>query len=239
MVNGNKKKRTYKKRVRKTRGRKHSVTGPFHAIVAGDPFGPSKTCNMSFGQSIRLTGGLARFGAEFIYRLNNPWDPDYSIGGNSVYGWNQVALLYNKYKVNSVTFKIIFSDPSHDGSCIGITIQPPGGVATLFNKLPSDVMTQPMSITRVINNTGSQKIVIQQKMPIHVLIGCTAEQYRSNLDRFIGTSDGLLPAGDADQAFMRLALCSDRNLGGTTILARIKITYNMTWFNRVTFAPST
>lgn len=237
------KKRTYKKRVARRRGKKVKrdvMRGPFHAYSGMDPFGPFKTCSMTFAETVtcRSSSLGAVFGSEQIYRLNVPWDPRFATGGDSVYGWNQVALLYNKYKINSVRFKLIWSDPTADGMTLSAQIQPANGTYTLTGARPGEVLAQPMSITRVLNHSGSQKCVISQYIPIHVLLGVTKLQYKADLNRFIFLSTGTTPATNANVCFLRIAACNDRDTSAQSILCRVEIIYNITWFNRNTFAPA-
>jgi len=95
-----------------------------------------------------------------------------------------------------------------------------------------------MAITRVMNNSGDQKIFLKQKIPVHKLIGVTALQYKADIDRFTGDNTGSLPL-PANTAYVRFALCDDMGASSQTVLCRIKIIYHVTWFNRVILAPST
>lgn len=249
-VNTKKKKRTKRssaanKTLTKNADTNRSIggtfSGPFKSYTQNDPFPPRYTCVMTFAQTVILRSGNSVFGPEQIYRLNNPWDPDYATGGNSCYGWNQIATLYNKYKINHVVAEAIFSDPSTDGLTIGMQLQPAGGVYTLAGKTAGDTLAQPMSLTRVINNSGDQKVLIKQKIPIYKLLGVSALQYNANIDRFEGDSTGSTPTID-NTAYVRMALCNDRGTLGQpyqTLICRVKLQFHMTWYNRNVFVPST
>lgn len=237
MTKDKKNKKNYKKSNKKYK-RKNAMTGPFRSYSGMDPFAPFKRCKMIFSETMTLRCGALVFGTEHIYRLNNPWDARYALGGDSVYGWDQCALLYNKYKVNAVKFRLIFTDPTADGLTVGATIQPPNAVGTLYNLTPGQVLSQPMSLTRVLNNSGSQKYVLTQRIPIHVLMGVTKLQYKSDISRFVFTSTGSTPATDANVCFIRIASCNDRGSTTQSVLCRIQIEFDITWFNRNQFQPS-
>lgn len=55
------------------------------------------------------------------WRLNNPYDPDYDVGGTTAKGWAQLSNIYNKYYVTAVKVTLFVSPSGADGGYACIT----------------------------------------------------------------------------------------------------------------------
>lgn len=74
--------------------------------------------SQDFGLS---TGTLSSvFGPEQSFRLNAPFDPDFTGTGHQPYGYDQLTPFYNKCMVTAVDIEVTFYDPSADGLACGI-----------------------------------------------------------------------------------------------------------------------
>jgi len=111
---------------------------------------------------------------------------------------------------------------------IAATFQPPDATFSLNGKTSTQIKEQPMSITRAINNTGSQRGYLKQYFPIHSLSGLTRLQVKADVDLFSS------PTGGNPEAvpFFRCSAGSDRGNAGATILINIKVTYFATMYER-------
>lgn len=66
-------------------------------------------------------GGLAR--GYYIFRGNSCYDPDYTGTGSQPYGWDELTLIYNRYKVVASQIEIIQTGEIADGEYM-LTIVP-------------------------------------------------------------------------------------------------------------------
>lgn len=234
------KKRTYKKRRTVPRKRIRSAPGPFRNI-SSDPFGASKFCKLHWSQTITLgtpVAGGYTFGPERIFRLNSLYDPDWGIGGHQPYGYDELSALYRKYKVSSVKINVVYTDPTADGMCIGATIQPPQGVAQIEGHLVGTVKERPMSVTRSINNSGTQAGSFTQYQKIQTVSGLTPIQFKADIDTFTGLTGGT-GTGDnpAASPFLRLAVANNRSIA-STMLVRVTFTFYCQFYERIVLPVS-
>lgn len=228
--------------VRKDKPKKRNVSrgalqkdrkmqGPFRAINTADPFTPSKRVKMHYSDNHLLGPGLAgAFGTEIVYRLNSLFNPLFNTGGHQPYAFDQLAILYKKYKVTGVLAEIIYSDPTEDSIVVGVTIQPPDSLKQLTTQFPEQVREQPMSVTRTINNSGKQVGNIKQYIPISSISGLTKLQFQADVDTFtsvVGSNPLATP-------FLRLAVANDRGTATGNLMCKVKLTYYATFYGRVT-----
>jgi len=215
------------RRTRKTNGARPS--GPFKSFNTTDPFPVKMYKKLHYSENhVLATGAFQQFGAEQIYRCNSVWDPDQTSTGHQPYGMDQLEILYRKYKVTAILLELTWTDPSEDGLSVGICFQPPGSGYSLTGKSPQTLREQPMSITRSINNTGSQKGSIKQYFPISTLSGLTNLQFKADVDLFTAPVAENPPA----VPLLRFAVASDRNTQSATIIFQTKITYYTTFYER-------
>lgn len=225
------KKRVYK-RVRRS---KAHMTGPFHAYVNSDPFRPQMQVKLHYTETFLMTTGtLGIFGAQQTMLLNSCFDPNETGAGHQPYGFDQLALLYRRYKVNGCLIEMVWTDPSADGMMVGMMMLPPFGIKNIVGLTVDQVKEQPMSVTRSINNSGKQMTIVKQYVPMHSVMGISELQFKSNLTDF---SAGMT-ATPAQSARIRCSVASLRATGGDTIMLRISLTYFTQVYDRVVLNTS-
>lgn len=87
-----------------------SLPRRFHGMGRGSPLASELPATLIYSDRIVANPGV---GATDIYtfRLNSLFDPDYSYTGHQPRGFDQLALLYHRYRVNAVKVEIV-PDPS-------------------------------------------------------------------------------------------------------------------------------
>lgn len=228
-------KRKTSRRPPASRRRTPRISGPFRQINSADPFRSKMSVKLQYTESHHCySGALGVFGPEHEFRLNSIFDPDKSGVGHQPYGYDQLALLYRKYKVNAVAVEIIFTDPSEDALVGAAIVQPPGGTFSLSGATPAQVKEQNMSTTRTINNTGSQVVRIKQFFPLASISGLTKLQFGADVDLFTA----LVTANPSAQPTIRIACGSDRHNEAASLIAKVKLTYFTTMYERKVLPPS-
>lgn len=221
--------------VKRKRTYKRTVKGPFKAYVSNDPFPPRKACKLTIMEKVTLTAGTAGiFGTEFVMRLNSLYDPNFTEAGHQPYGFDSMAALYRKYIVNAVKIEILFTDPSQDGMVGGAFIQPSGGSATLTAETWESATEKPMMVTRVINNTGSQKAMVKQFFKMNTIEGLSKVQYNASLSNY----SALVTANPTSTPYLRIAAANVQDATSGYMYASVKITYYCQFWERETLAQS-
>lgn len=228
--------KTYTKRKRPvTRRPQKASINIFKNYVSNDPFPPRRNYKLTFSQTYLFPVGAGGvFGQENIYRLNSLFDPDETGVGHQPYGFDQVATLYKRYKVNGCLVEVTWNDPNQDGIAVGMMMTPPSSVTTLAGLGFDAANEKPFTTTRSINNSGSQKIYMKTYIPISKACGITKAQFSNDLDSYtalVGTNPALSPR-------IRLACCSPAAGVGGNVQAQIKMTFYCSFWDRIVLAQS-
>jgi hypothetical protein len=176
--------------------------------------------------------GLA--GTEQIYRLNSPYDPDYSGSGHQPYGYDQISPLYRKVVVSNVKLTCITQDPSEDGLAAAWMLQASNGTFALAGSAADYLAEKPMVLFHEVSNTGSQRRQSTQNVPLHVLEGITKAQYDNQLSAY-GSTVGAVPTS---VPYLRVAAVSLRGTGGATLIARVSMVMDCQFYERIVQAVS-
>lgn len=219
--------KTYKSKTYKKKS--NAVSGPFMLINKYVPFKSSYNALMRYTYTYQLTSGLANtYGTEIIFRLNSLYDPDFALGGHQPYGFDQMATLYNKYKVNSFDLELEIYDPDADGMIVAAQMQSSNAATTITGKAVDAIKEQPMSITRILNNTGSQKVIVKQKnMKIATIEGISPKMFAYQLENYaaVVTND------PANVPYLRIA-AANVGLASKTVYVRTTIVYHSLFYDR-------
>lgn len=234
-----KNKRKYKKNGNKKVSNKSKIgftRGPFKRFSELDPFPVRQNVKFTVSDTkIYTAGALGVYGNENIYRLNSIFDPDQTGVGHQPYGHDQMALLYKQYKCYGVNIVVEIVDPSEDALVVGIKLDTPSGGAVLTGAPIDAIKEQPMSLTKVLNATGSQRATVKQYMPMYQLMGVTKNQFNSTVGVPYSAAFGTNPV---DQPVLRIALGSVRAAGAGTIVVRTLLTYHCQVYDRITLVQS-
>lgn len=214
--------------------RRHKVSmwkGDFKNYVKNDPFPPRRNYKLTYTQNYPFAadGVLTNvFGVENVFSLNSLFDPDITAVGHQPYGFDQLTLLYRKYKVYGVTITVRFSDPTADGQVCGAMITAPGSVTTLAAQTLTSAIEKPFVATKVINNTGSQSATIRQFIPMYKAIGVTKLEFDANTEDFTGDTAGPSPV---QQPKLRVA-AANTAVAGIACNAQITLEYHAAFWDR-------
>lgn len=228
--------RPHKRAPAKRKSRTNRPSGPFKVSNPSDPFRTQMRVKLVYeDHHTAAVGGLGTIGSEFVYNCNSLFDPDKTGVGHQPYGFDQMALLYKRYKVNAVLVELTYSDPSEDGLTVVARFNHPGNNSVSMVGLdPTIVAEQPRTVIRTINNSGRQVGTIKQYFPIHAISGLTKLQFDADHDIFtalVGQNPQMTPE-------FRYAVANDRHVAGGTIVFKLRLTFYATLFERNILAPS-
>lgn len=206
--------------------------------VRADPFPAIKYCRMVYSDKFTLTSGAAGvLGSQQAFRLNSIYDPWTGVGSHAPYGHDEMALLYKQYKVSGVLVDILFNDPVEDGMAVSIRLQPPYVSASLVGQDPVLAAQSPMTITKVVNNSGKQVVRHKQYIPMHVAMSVTPLQYKAQVGHPYSAVMGTSPA---DIPHLLIAAGSIRgSTTSPTIVAQVRLTYYTMFYERLRLSEST
>lgn len=149
------------------------------------------------------------------WRLNSLFDPNYSLGGHQPYGFDQLATVYNRYRVVACSWTIhVASSTNYVTVC-----------AIPNNDLPSPLnMSAAKELPRAKWSTGgggTNIIRITGKTYIPSLVGRTKAQYMAD-DRYQA-----LTSADPQEAAILQIMIADCN--DTTSLSGVQVSVTLNY----------
>lgn len=162
------------------------------------PFPPRFGCVLEYGLNIALpTVGSVPYAAGYRFRLNSLYDPDASGIGGQPYYRDQIAPLYSRYMVTMVDIELDFVDPTASGLWVGYSIRSATTTGDIPNGLNlGDILSRRMTFRcKPLNKNGTQSVTFKERVPLHTLVGLTAQQFAANVLDF-GSTVGANPTSE-------------------------------------------
>lgn len=231
---GKKTKRKPTKGMLKT-GSKKPGKKLFSHYNGADPFPPSQVVKMKYTETRVLTTGTSGiYGTEYAFRLNSIFDPNFTGTGHQPYGHDQMALLYNKYKVIGVYIDLEFTSPTSGGVVCAAMIRQANDTFSSTGAATDSIAEKTMAHTETLNQYGKGKIRFRQYMPMHEIIGVTKEQFRSSIDDTYTAAFGSNPVSP----LLVINCCSVGSGAGDSVSCRVNLTYYTQCYDRLIQAQS-
>jgi hypothetical protein len=122
-------------------------------------------------------------GSQQIMNLNSLFDPNRTGTGHQPYGFDQIAALYNRYRVLSTRWRVTFGSQSGTYQLVVVPVN--GLVNTSITDLTSyqTVCELPLSVVKTQGGGGGPTIIVERSMHLRALTGVTQTEYLAD-DRF-------------------------------------------------------
>lgn len=208
----------------------------FNGFTSKSPFPPVKAYKLKYsGVHIMSVGAVGVLGTIQKYNLNSLFDCDNTGGGHQPYGFDALAVPYNRYKVNGVRVTIKIDDPSIDAMAINWLLTNPSNASeTIAGLSPYQVKEKTMGGGFTINNSGSQHRQVSFYLPMWKVAGVTALQFKADPDNYTGP----VTADPGNLCQLQLAIADLRGGSSGTCLFQIELTYYATLYQRKVMATS-
>lgn len=161
------------------------------------------------------------------YRLNSVYDPNVTGVGHQPYGFDQLAALFNHYRVFKCSWHVAFA-PSNDR--LHIAVGPVNGSST-FSSVES-LGEFPSAVSRVLGYSGGIPCVFKGSCYLPRLTGATSVQYRTD-DRY----SSIVSDNPAEAMNLNIAVY---NPSGSTVATSMTITlvYHTEFYDPLVLGPS-
>lgn len=221
--NANKRYRKAPRRVRRARSRvtlraTRSSQGPVAARLI---------TKVKYVETVALSCSLTATSYEF--RLNSIFDPNYTGGGHQPLGHDQLATLYNRYRVFKCAWRI--KAQSTGSNAPRIVVVPYGNSLTTLTF--DRVAELPRAITRTLGiNGASNGVQIAGHISLPNLSGETSTEFKGN------SNNEALFGADPGEA-MRLMILMDSPTGSSaTAQVSVQLIYYVECFDPLNLAQS-
>jgi hypothetical protein len=158
-----------------------------------NPFPPTMKKKLVFRESNTLNAGaVGVIGTIQQYRLNSPYDPNYTGGGHSAYAFDTLCgadgaqAIYGRYKVNGVRIEFDVYDPSVSDNIAIVwrCTDPLQAATTIAGSNPDIIAEQQYSGFATISTTGSRRVHRVIYVPLWKMSGLTKLQYDADPDNY-------------------------------------------------------
>lgn len=129
-------------------------------------------CKMKYSTTISTDGS-----GQYIFNLNSLYDPDRTGFGHQPYGFDNLALLYNRYRVISCGWRIQMPSISA-GSPVLIAALPSNDASMTF--ADSSVIQENPRAKYILQNPGAPCVVLSGKSYLPALMGRNKFQYMAD-----------------------------------------------------------
>jgi len=147
-------------------------------------FPQRRRATLRFAQQSSLTSGAAlTVGARVVLFLNDLFSP--IAGTHQPYGFDQLALLYRRYKVDRTRVRMsITAPPSTGTSWTMIRAAPTGSTATLVGASIGGAIERPDTVYLQSVSGGGPTRVFDKTFNLHEVAGISKQQYDSDISEY-------------------------------------------------------
>jgi len=170
-------------------------------------------------------------GSNQIFRLNSIFDPNAAVGGTQPYGYDQVAALYNRYRVLKTRWKIIFA--ASTAGYVAVVVPVNGALSSAVSDLVTLTSASMVPFAKYFNyNLGAQPPRTSGSMNLNVLGGVARVEYLTD-DRF----EAQIGANPAEVISLNIGIYNPS--GGTiTISYFAELSYEVDLHDPISLAAS-
>lgn len=198
-----------------------------------DPFPPNYHCTLRYSDAKTLSTGSAVFGTEFQYRLNSLYDPDYTSAGHQPYGYDQMAALYNKYRVKAVRYTLTFTTPgaANDIKC-GVVFRP-NTTAGISSGNVWIVDEDPAGITADLSSSGDRRAVITGRIEMSKIFGISKTKLMAE-DNY----SAAVTSNPTNVVYMTFATICYDGTNAVSSSCNVALDFECTFYDRITQSSS-
>lgn len=139
---------------------------------------------MQYAELLQLTtSAISDTSAEWDFRLNSIFDPDFTGGGHQPKYHDTFQTLYRRYVVHNVDIELEFYDTSADGLLVGAAFGHPSVTGLTVGDLAERSLMQ----LATMSNSGEQRVVMRYRIAVNELFGLSRAQYLGSTDTYGAT----------------------------------------------------
>lgn len=208
-----KSKRTQHKRAKRAHKRRPLTLN--NVVTSLQPFASRFITKMKYAADVSTSAG-----GSYFFNLNSIYDPDRSGGGHQPYGFDNLAAIYNRYRVISCGWRI--TTTSGSGSVVQLGCIPSNSGITPVNF--AELKEQPRA-KYIVQLPGAGAAVLSGKTYIPTLVGRTKAQYMAD-DRY----QALVTTDPVEAAVMQVHTANNSGTMSSFII-NVMLEYTVEFFD--------
>jgi len=210
-----KKKKGYKRKTYRKKGYKNRIT----AVSNLAPIAPRYVTKMKYMETIATDGSFR----DYVWLLNGLFDPNFTGSGHQPLGYDQLAVLYNRYRVTKVSYTIRAVCTESTG-VYNVAIYPSNqtdGFSTM-----SQIMEQPRARAGIV--VLNKPLTFKGSLDLAKVVGVKKEVYMAD-DRF-QSQNGTVPA-ESISLHTYVSNLTGGTAGSGSVTLNVHLTFHCEWYD--------
>jgi len=175
------------------------------------------------------------WGSAKTIKLNSIAAPHNSTSGSyRAQGWDEIHLLYQKYKVFGARVTIRASNPTQDGLYIGYRVLNSKDGDGLSGEYLGPSQVKKWTFTKPINNTGTQVVTMSKYWDIASVEGLSKLQFAADVDNYCANID----QSPVNVPELDVCICNTANNTDANMFVEIHVEYVVQLYNRLVLSNS-
>jgi len=183
-------------------------------------------CKMKYAETVQTSAS-----GQYQYRLNSLFDPNFSGGGHQAYGFDNLALLYNRYRVIATGWRIQ-QPQAYNGVSITTAAMPSNDVG-IITFTDFGTMAENPRTKYVTNNPGGPLVTLSGKSYLPRLMGRTKPQYMAD-DNYQAN----VLSNPAETALLYISTFATSTGQGAAANLNVILEFTVEWFDLKHIAQS-
>lgn len=147
-------------------------------LTPTNPFPDRKRCTLVYTENVVLTSvTLLTAGNEYLFNTNSVYDPNNTGSGHQPMFFDQLNLLYKKYRVFGVSIQVTFYNPTTTTMWCAILPHNSQDAGSATNQTPDTLYERPGVNWTIMPKYGDQAVTMQQSWKVWELEGMTYLQW--------------------------------------------------------------
>lgn len=181
---------------------------------------------LGYSDIFTMVTGLAGVTTEYIFNMNGIYDPDATFAGHQPYGRDTYALIYNKYKVHSIKYRV---------EAIGSLNSAPAVLNVVPNQLVSPIgglsiqLESPYAKSAI--TSYGERVLLKGSVDLARMTGRTKTQYGSD-----SLYEAIMTSNPSEQMGLHVSLGQPSTQ--TSCVLKVWIEYLVEFFDPIQQAQS-
>lgn len=169
-----------------------------------------------------------------MFKLNSLFDPDLTNAGTpQPYGFDQMAALYNRYRVHAVTIDVRGTIAPSTQGVLTLAAQPSTETYSTSGKYLGDLAMQTGTHCEFLSAAGNV-FHLRKRFTIADLEGVTELQLRANAEDYAS----LVTTNPTRTPWLRLSLTNAKDSTQIAVNMIVRLEFEVEFFDRVTLPAS-
>jgi hypothetical protein len=185
------------------------------------PIAPHLRTVMKYAENFTATTGITQ---DYQFRTNSLFDPDLTFSGHQPLGFDQMATLYNKYRVYSCTYKVRIQMKDTTYTAATVCVVPTNDTTGLAN--PISTAIEHTGSNYSLTNFGGPPVLLEGLVNNWILNGRTRQQYGDD-----DTTASLMSTNPSENLILHICMACTDDASTLNLAGVVELVYDVEFFD--------